>query len=437
MPPNDVDVRADAPIASPPSPRPLGGRLLDPAQHHARDRKRALARTARRVLLGLLILAGAVGTVLALRPHAAVVDGARATRGALVVVVEESGVTRVKDRYVVSPPVSGNVSRMAFEPGDPVREGDVLAVIVPALSPLLDERTRSEAEGRLSAALSAEGQARALTARAAVAKELADQELGRVQHLAATGAIAKQALDVAEFEARMRRQEVSSAEFATKVASEEVRIARATLGRGGAAGAHDRHVDVIAPVSGRVLRVQQKSASVVPTGAVLVEVGDPAALEIVVDLLTTDAIRIEPGTPVTIDGWGGDHTLAGRVRRVEPSALTRPSALGVDEQRVNVIIALTDARETWAALADGYRVEARLVLWRGDDVLKVPQGAVFRHGDEWAVFKIDGGVARLTPVKIGHRGESEVEIVSGLAPGAAVAVHPGDRVRDGVKVEER
>jgi HlyD family secretion protein len=186
-----------------------------------------------------------------------------------------------------------------------------------------------------------------------------------------------------------------------------------------------------------VLRVHQKSAGVVQAGTLLVEVGDPAALEIVVDLLTTDAVQIAPGTPATIEGWGGGVPLQGRVRRVEPSAFTRPSALGVDEQRVNVVIALTDPHERWAALADGYRVEARLVLWRGDDVLKVPQGAVFRHGEGWAVFRVNGRVARLAPVAIGHRGDTEVEITSGVAAGDVVAVHPGDRVKDGVRIEER
>jgi HlyD family secretion protein len=434
MAPNDVSA---APAASPRPLDALGARGRDTPHGRARERKRALGRGIRRALLGLLAVAAVIGVVLALRPRPAVVDAARASRGPLVVAVEESGMTRVKDRYVVSAPVSGSVSRVALEPGDAVKEGDVLAVMFPALSPLLDERTRAEAEGRLSASLSAEGQTRAVAARATVAKELADQELLRVQRLAASGSVSQQALDLAAFEARMRVQEVSSAAFATKVAAEEVRIARSALGRGGERAARDHHVDVIAPISGRVLRVHQKSASVIPTGAVLVEVGDPTALEIVVDLLTTDAIRIEPGTPATIEGWGGDHPLAGRVRRVEPSAFTRPSALGVDEQRVNVIIALTDPRETWAALADGYRVEARLVLWRGEDVLKVPQGAVFRHGDGWAVFRIDGGVARLAAVSLGHRGESEVEILSGLTPGSEVAVHPGDRVKDGVRVEVR
>ena len=201
--------------------------------------------------------------------------------------------------------------------------------------------------------------------------------------------------------------------------------------------ARDRHVDVVAPVSGRVLRVFQKSAGVVPAGTPLVEVGDPAALEIVTDLLTTAAVQVKPGTPVSIYGWGSDSPLAGRVRLVEPSGFTKPSALGVDEQRVNVVVAITDPRERWATLGDGYRVETRLVLWQANDVVKAPQGAVFRHGDGWAVFRVDNGRASLVPVQIGHRGDTEVEILSGIAPDVLVAVHPGDRVKSGARVEAR
>jgi HlyD family secretion protein len=301
---------------------------------------------------------------------------------------------------------------------------------------VLDERTRAEAEARLGAVLSAVGQARAQAARARAARDLAEQELGRVRRLAQGQAVTPQAVDQAAFEARMRAEELTSAQFAGKVAEEEVRMARVALGRDGPR-ARDRHVDVLAPVSGQVLRVQQKSAGVVQAGAPLLEIGDPAALEIVVDLLTTDAVHVQPGTPVVIGGWGGSDALAGRVRRVEPSAFTRPSALGVDEQRVNVVVALVDARPRWAALGDGYRVEARLVLWRSEDVLQVPPGAVFRRGEGWAVFSVDGGVARLQPVTIGHRGETGVEILSGLNPGATVAVHPGDRVKEGARVEVR
>jgi HlyD family secretion protein len=224
--------------------------------------------------------------------------------------------------------------------------------------------------------------------------------------------------------------------FAEKVAAEEVRLAQVTLGSGGRP-ARDRHLDVVAPASGRVFRVFQKSAGVVPAGAPLIEVGDPDALEIVVDLLTTAAVQVRPGTAVEVTGWGGEGPLAGRVRLIEPSGFTKPSALGVDEQRVNVVVVLSDPRERWVALGDGYRVETRMVLWQASDVLKAPQGAVFRHGDGWAVFRIENGRAQLVPVQIGHRGDTEVEILSGLAPGETVAVHPGDRVAPGARVEPR
>jgi HlyD family secretion protein len=408
------------------------------AQRRARERRHTVARLARRSLMALLLAGATVAAVLALRPQPAPVDATPATRGPLVVAVEETGTTRVKDRYVVSAPVAGNLARIALEPGDVVREGDVLAVVVPSASPLLDERARAEAEGRLGADLSALAQAQAQASRAASARELADRDLARVRALVASGSLSPQQLDQAEFDARMRADEAGSAEFATRVAAEEVRIARAALGSGaGGASKNDHHVDVLAPASGRVLSVQRKSAGVVQAGAPLLEVGDPAALEVVIDLLTTDAVHVEPGTPASIQGWGGDVALGARVRRIEPSAFTRPSALGVDEQRVNVLLALTDPPERWASLADGYRVEGRLVLWRSDDVLQVPQGAVFRRGDGWAVFRIDGGIARLTPVKTGHRGDTQVEVLDGIGRGDLVAVHPGDRVKDGVRVEVR
>jgi HlyD family secretion protein len=408
----------------------------DPARHHAREKRRKFARAFRRALLAAAVLVALAVTVLALRPRPVPVDVARAERGPLVVAIEESGMTRVKDRYVVSAPATGSVSRLAFEPGDPAREGSVLAEIAPALSPLLDERTRAAAEARLGAALSALGQARAQVARAETAKQSSEQELARTKKLAEGGSIAREPLDRAEFEARLRVDELSSAVFAAKVAGEEVRVARAALGQK-ERGTIGHHVDVLAPASGRVLRVHQKSAGVVQAGAPLLEVGDPDVLEVVVDLLSTDAVHVAAGTPVVLQGWGGDRPLSGRVRQVEPSAFTRPSALGVDEQRVNVIVALTAPREQWAALGDGYRIEARIVLWQASDVLKVPQGAVFRHGDGWAAFAVRDGVAHLVPIAIGHRGETEVEIVSGLSEGQSVAVHPGDRVKDGVRVESR
>jgi HlyD family secretion protein len=426
--------RETAPELPTPSPSPEAARHK--VQESKRARKRALARNVRYGLFGVLLLGGGIGAVLGLRPQPVPIDGAAVTRGPLVVAIEEDGMTRVKDRFLVSTPVTGSLSRLGLEPGDLVKAGDALAEIAPAQSPLLDKRTRAEAEARLGAALSALGQAQAQVSRARVQKELAEQELSRTTRLQQGGSATAQALEQATFSLRMRDEEVSSAEFGSKVATEEVRVARVTLGRDTGLTA-DRHVDVLSPVSGRVLRVHQKSAGVVQAGTPLLEVGDPAALEIVVDLLTTDAVHVLPGTSVVIQGWGGEGALAARVRRLEPSAFTRPSALGVDEQRVNAIIALSDPYSRWSALGDGYRVEARIVLWQGEQVLKVPQGAVFRRGNGWAVFRVEGGVAKLTTVTIGHRGEAEAEISSGLSEGATVAVHPGDRVKDGVRVEPR
>lgn len=420
----------DAPVA-----RTLAERA-DPARRKARERRRSLAKRARQGLLFALIFAAAGAAIYALRPRPVAVDVARASRGPLVVAIEETGATRVKDRFVVSSPATGTVSRLSLEPGDAVKEGDTLAELAPATSPLLDERSRAEAEARLGASVAAEGQARSQVERATAAKQHAEQELERMKKLADAGAIPTDTLEQAEFEARMRSDELASALFAAKVASEEVRVAHVPL-EGTRRDAKDRHVDVFAPISGSVLRVHQKSAGVVTAGAPLVEVGDPAALEVVVDLLTTDAVHVKPGTPAVIQGWGGDGPLAGRVRLVEPSAFTRLSALGVEEQRVNVVVAITDPHDKWAGLADGFSVEVRFVLWESQSVLGVPVGAVFRHGDGWATYRIDAGVSRLVPVELGHRGDSQVEVISGLSEGAEVAVHPGDRVKDGARVEAR
>lgn len=406
-------------------------------------RRRALGKNVRRVLFVLLGLGALTLLYFAFRPKPVRIDLAKVTRGALVVAVEETGMTRIKDRYLVSASVTGNTPRFALEPGDEVKEGDVLVRIAPATSPLLDETSRAAASASLAVAMSALGQAQAQEERATAARLLSEQELARTRSLVTSGAMARQVLEEAEFQDRMRSEELRSATFAVKVATEEVRRARALLGKRGTPETmhDDKSFDVRAPTSGRVLKVHQKSAGVVQAGSPLVEMGDDSLLEAVVDLLTVDAVHVRVGTPVVIQGFdGGERKLTGRVRQIEPSAFTRPSALGVDEQRVNIIIALTDPREQWADLRDGYHVEVRFVLWRGEDVLKVPNGAVFRRGDRWAVYTIDNTSApraHLTTVTVGHRGESEVEILSGLGANDAIAVHPGDSVKDGVRVEAR
>lgn len=406
------------------------------ARRRKKDRKRTLMHWMRRVAFTLLFAGIVLAFVFALRPQPVGVDVGQATRGSLEVVIEESGVTRVKDRYSVSAPVAGHLLRVSLEPNDIVTEGQVLATLVPGEAPLLDQRSRAQAEARLSAALSSAALAQSQIIRATTAKDLAVQDLARKRSLAKAHAISEETLEQAQFIAQIRTDELSSAVFGSKVAAEEARVARMALTKESTHKALE-HVDVLSPVSGRVLRVLQKSAGIVAAGTPLLEVGEPGALEVVVDLLTTDAVQVRPGSPVVINGWGGPRALSGRVRQIEPSAFTRPSALGVDEQRVNVVVVITDPRENWAALGDGYRVEVRLVLWHGEGVTKVPQGAVFRSGNGWAVFVLENDVARLTRVQVGQRGETEVEVTSGVRPGVAVLVHPGDAVRDGVRVRAR
>jgi HlyD family secretion protein len=415
-----------------PPARVLGSTPPDAEQQRKR-RQRQRIRQLRQVLAALVLAASAVLGVWALRPEAVPVDVAPVERGALSVAVVESGRTRVKDRYVVSAATAGQLSRLWLEPGDEVRQGDTLAEVSPAPSPLIDPRSRAEAEARLGAARSHEGQARVRLARAATGRDRARRDFERAKQLAAGGALSAEELERADFTVRLEQAEVESAEFAVKVAGEEVRLAIAALGHPGGGPRH--HIDVLAPVSGRVLRVLQKSEGIVGAGTALLEIGDPTALEIVVDLLTTDAVHVRPGTLAAIEGWGGETALEARVIRVEPSGFTRLSALGVEEQRVNVILAFSDPRAASSILSDGYHVEARIVLWAGVDVVKAPALAVFRQGAGSACFKVEDGVARLVPIGVGHRGELDVEVLSGLSPGDHVVLHPGDRVKDGARVD--
>jgi len=254
---------------------------------------------------------------------------------------------------------------------------------------------------------------------------------------ASRGGASSQAAEQAQVEARFRSEELTSAQFAARVADHQLEMSRAALGLIGARDGEGEQMEVRAPVAGQVLRVIQESEGVVAAGTPMLEAGDPAHLEIVVDVLTSDAVEIEPGARVEIDRWGGEHTLAAHVRTVEPSAFTRMSALGVEEQRVNVIIDLDEPRERWQSLGDGYRVEARIVVWAQDDVLKVPASAVFRHGRGWAVFAVEGDTARLREVEVGRRNGLAVQITEGLSADDRVVVHPSERVVDGVAVVQR
>lgn len=412
--------------------------------------RRRGGRTAMRWLKRLVLAAVAAGlvatVVVAMLPQPVAVDLDTVTRGPMRVTVDEDGKTRVEHRYTISAPLTGNMLRLGLRPGDAVAAEQVLARIVPTAPPLLDARTRAEAEARLAAAMAAHRQTQAEVGRARVAHEHARREAARQRNLAAHNAAPQMAVDQAAFEERARAEELTAAELGVKVAAQAVVSARAALGllqgRGqGKAPGGVQELAITAPVSGQVLRVLREDEGPVQAGTPLVELGDPASLEVVVDVLTADAVRIQPGAAVSLVRWSahddGAQALAAHVHRVEPSAFTRISALGVEEQRVNVVIDIDAPREQWQALGDGFRIETRIVVWEAADVLTVPASAVFREGERWAVYRVQDGIAHLMPVEVGQRNDARVQITSGLDAGDRIVLHPGDRIVEGVEVVPR
>ena len=407
------------------------------AKKSDRRRARELAKWGKRALW-VVAAAGLVAMiVVAFLPKPVPVDLVPARRAALRVTVDEDGRTRVTDRYVIGSPLNGNLGRIELDPGDAIEEGQVLARLVPLARPLMDAQTRAEAQARVDAAVAQRRQAAAATERAEAALEYADTQARRQEGLAGRGMVARDAADRARLEQRSRREELASARFGVRVATHQLEMARAALGRLDGGDDESDQMELASPIEGAVLRVIQQSGGVVAAGTPLLEVGNPAHLEIAVDVLTSDAVHIEPGQRVIIERWGGEAALEGHVRVIEPSAFTRTSALGVEEQRVNVVIDLDSPPEEWERLGDGYRVETRIVIWEEEDVLTVPANAVFRHGDGWAVYRFDGEAARLSEIETGRRNGLAVQILEGLEEGARVIAHPSDRVIDGVAVTPR
>ena len=375
--------------------------------------------------------------LLALWPQSVAVDLAMVERGRLLVTVEEEGETRVRDRFLVSAPVAGQVLRIALEPGDRVHADEtLLATFLPAAPNPLDARSRAEAEAAVAAARATLGGARAEEKRAEASLSLARSDLARSQELFEQRIVSQQAKDAAETEARAAQEAHHAAEFAMASAEHQLEMAQARLlqATGGSGG---RPIEIRSPIDGVVFKRYRWSEGVVPAGEPLLELGDPRHLEIVSDLLSTDAVRVQPGDTVLIEQWGGDETLEGRVRLVEPSGFMKISALGVEEQRVNVIVDFQDPAGAWEKLGDGYRVEVRVVIWEGQDVVKVPTSALFRSGDDWAVFTFESGRARLVPIEVGRRNGLEAQVLSGLEASQQVVVHPGDSLEDGARVQPR
>jgi len=398
--------------------------------------------------LGVLIVL-ALG--FALRPKPVPADFASVERGLLRVTIDEEGETRVRDRFVVSAPVGGRVLRIDLEPGDRVTAGKtVLATFQPGLPALLDERSRAAAEGRVSAARAALDQTRATRDRIETERRFADSELKRQRELDEAGLVSKERLEAVAAESQVKADAVRAAESAVRAAQHELEVAQAALvGADGRQASAAPPVVIRAPVTGVVLKRLRESEAVVPAGEPLLDIGDPKNLEIVSDLLSTDAVRIAVGDSVLIEGWGGERVLRGTVRRIEPSGFTKISALGVEEQRVNVIIdidhtlaevpnaAAASGAPARDALGDGFRVEVRIVVWEKENVLKVPISSLFRVGDQWAIYVVQDGKAARRTITLGQRNSLEAEVLSGVQQGERIIVHPSDAVQDAVRVTAR
>lgn len=390
----------------------------------------------RRILWGLMLALGAWGLFLGLRPQAVEVDMGTAQRGVLRATLEQEGRTRVLDRYVVAAPVTGYARRLRFEVGQAVERGAVLVELEPARSEAPDARRRAEAQARIAASQAGVNGAEQRVSAATSAAELAQAELQRVRALRLQGHVSAAAEDRAASEAQRSSAELHSAQFAVTAARHELEAARTALRFAGSASTADLVV-VRAPVAGKLLKIAHKSEGTVATGQPLVEIGDPTALEVEVDLLSADAVRIQSGTRVVFERWGGDGTLEGVVRVIEPAGFTKVSALGVEEQRVWVIVSFSSPASRWQRLGDGYRVEASFILWEGQDILQIPASALFRDGEGWATFVVEQGKAVRRAVQVGQRTGLAAQVVTGIQAGERVISHPDDRVREGVRVKAR
>lgn len=394
-----------------------------------------------RARIGMTLLAAAVigGLALGFIPRAVPVETVAAGRGPLVVTVEEEGKTRVRDRYVISAPVAGHARRIDLDVGAAVEAGQAVAVIEPVRSSALDPRSRAEAAAALRSAEAVSAAAREKARAAAAQAELARQELARIESLRQSNFVSAQAADKARAELDRSQAARQAADHEVTAAQFELERARAVLAYAAAAKgqAPADTLTVRTPVAAAVLKVVHESEGTVQAGAPLLEVGDPEALEVEVEVLSSQAVRIAPGAKVMFDRWGGDQPLAGAVRVVEPTGYTKISALGVEEQRVRVIADFVSPRAEWQRVGDGYRVEARFVVWEGADILQVPASALFRHNHGWAVFVVDDGRARLRPIETGQRNGLQVQVLSGLDAGTTVIAHPDDKIADGTRVKPR
>lgn len=370
-------------------------------------------------------------------PKPIVVETGSVVRGPLTVRVSEEGKTRVRNRYIVAAPVAGKMRRVPLKPGDTVEAGKTsITFIEPVAPPLLDPRARTQAEAVVAMHEASRKRTEASLEAATAARDLADADRERIRSVKRDGTVSDADRDRVEAEASMRAAEVRAMEFALQVTDYELAQARAVLERPEVSPPGDL-VEVKSPVSGVVLGVMQESETIVSPGMQILEIGDPTDIEIEAEILSRDAVAIQAGDPVEIEQWGGENPLKGRVRRVEPAAFTKISALGVEEQRVYVLADLVDPPADAKSLGDRYRVEVGVAIWHSDDALLVPSGALFREGNLWKTFVYQDGRARLVQVEAGHTDGRHTEVLAGLNAGDKVLQHPPDTVKDGISVRER
>ena len=379
-----------------------------------------------------LAMGAVVLILLTFRPGPVEVETARSVRGALQVTVDEDGETRAHDRFTLAAPITGRLSRIEFHEGDDVSPGVALATI----SPLpLDAREVAEIRARIQAAQARKREADEQVARWESDHSQAGRDLNRVQQLAKDRLIAQQEVEQAEAKYASTAKELEAARFRVQAASADIDREKAGLVSLEVQPTRTEElVSIRAPTACRVLKILEKSERVVPFGTPIVVLSNPKRIEVVVDVLSTDAVKIKPGAPVIIENWGGAKPLRARVRTIEPYGFTKVSALGIEEQKVNVIADLLDSPD---GLGDGYRLDARIVIWENADVLKVPASSLFRVGQQWSTFVIDNGRARVVSVEVGHRNTIEAEITKGLRVGATVILHPASDLKEGTRVTQR
>ena len=372
------------------------------------------------------------------RPQPRLVDIAEAKSAPMQVTIQEEGKTRVIDRYIITAPVAGTTCRVDLEVGDLIEKDETLVNINPLQSQALDPRSRAEARARVSAAEASLKAAEQNVSAARAEADLAVTELARLEPLVEAGHISAERLDQARAVKRSTEAGLRSALFAVDVSKYELEAARTALRyTGNTSSDPEDIVRVTAPVTGRILKLNQECEGVVSRGQPLLEIGDTRSLEIETDVLSADAVKIKPGMPVLYERWGGEGPLAGQVRRVEPVGFTKISALGVEEQRVLIISDITSDAELWQTLGDGYRVESSFILWENEDVLQIPASALFRVDDKWALFVMENNKAKKRRVEVGQRNGLSAQILDGLATGEAVITHPDKTIEDGIGVKRR